>query len=179
MSQAASYVVIGASRGIGKDLAKQLVEKNEGSEKVVGTMRKVDPTVLPKEIQLESLDITKQESVDKCATKFHSIETLIVNAAIGSPDSMLGSDANLLSTYLETNVVGIHRCVLAFLPALRKGKKKQIVLLSSTSGSCDLQFNSPSGFQGPYVSIPSTYLCVYICVVLRSISDYIINFILS
>lgn len=152
MSHTASHVVIGASRGIGNELAKQLFEQNAAGGTIVGTMRKVDESVLPKGVQIESLDMTKQSSVDSCATKYGSIDTLIVNAAMGSPDSMLGSDADLLSSYLETNVVGVHRSVLAFLPALRKGKKKQIILLSSTSGSCDLQRNKAAGFQGPYVS---------------------------
>lgn len=152
MSHTASHVIIGASRGIGNDLTKQLFQQSKGDAIIVGTMRKPDENVLPKGVQIEELDITKQTSVDSCSAKFNSIDTLIVNAAMGSPDTMLGSDANLLSNYLETNVVGIHRTVLGFLPALRKGKKKQIILLSSTSGSCDLQRNKPAGFQGPYVS---------------------------
>lgn len=163
MSHSASYLVIGASRGIGNDLAKQLFEQtksdNDETKTVVGTMRKIDENVLPKGVQIEELDITKQSSVDSCSAKFGSIDTLIVNAAMGSPDTMLGSDANLLSQYLETNVIGVHRSVLGFLPALRKGKKKQIILLSSTSGSCDLQRNQPSGFQGPYVSVPVMLIC--------------------
>ena len=74
MSHSASYLVIGASRGIGNDLAKQLFEQtksdNDETKTVVGTMRKIDENVLPKGVQIEELDITKQS--DRKSTRLNS-----------------------------------------------------------------------------------------------------------
>lgn len=65
---------------------------------------------------------------------------------------MKDTDAAQLQWYLDSNIVGAHRAVLALLPALRNGTKKQIVLISSTSGSLEKQVGATSGFTGPYVS---------------------------
>lgn len=78
-------------------------------------------------------------------------DTLIVNAAVGHDDKMKDTDASTLHWYLDSNVVGAHRAVKALLPALRKGTKKQIVLISSTSGSLEKQVGAKIGFMGPYV----------------------------
>jgi NAD(P)-dependent dehydrogenase (short-subunit alcohol dehydrogenase family) len=73
-------------------------------------------------------------------------------AAIGSADRILSTTSSRLTEYLDANVVGPHRVVVAFLDALKKGEKKIIVLISSQSGSLTRQVNATRGFMGPYVS---------------------------
>lgn len=73
-------------------------------------------------------------------------------AATGGKDDLLKTTPQQLTDYLDANVVGPHRVVLAFLDALRKGQQKRIVLISSQSGSLTKQFTTPRGFMGPYVS---------------------------
>lgn len=73
-------------------------------------------------------------------------------AATGGKDDLLTTSPQQMTAYLDANVVGPHRVVLAFLDALRKGQQKRIVLISSQSGSCTRQFATPRGFMGPYVS---------------------------
>lgn len=72
-------------------------------------------------------------------------------AATGGKDDLLTTSARQLTDYLDTNVVGPHRVVLAFLDAMRKGSDKKIVLISSQSGSLTKQRETPRGFMGPYV----------------------------
>lgn len=88
--------------------------------------------------------------LNSCHSHPSSQDLLIVNAAMGHDDKLLETSPEYLTEYLSSNVVGMHRSVLAFLPALRKGNEKRIVLLSSTSGSCTLQSKNPPGFNGPY-----------------------------
>lgn len=75
-----------------------------------------------------------------------------MNAATGGKDDLLTTTPQQMADYLDANVVGPHRVVLAFLDALRKGQQKRIVLISSQSGSLTRQFATPRGFMGPYVS---------------------------
>lgn len=79
-------------------------------------------------------------------------DLLVVMAATGGKDDLLTTSPQQLTDYLDANVVGPHRVVLAFLDALRKGQEKKIVLISSQSGSLQKQRETPRGFMGPYVS---------------------------
>lgn len=82
----------------------------------------------------------------------------MVVAATGGKDDLLTTSPQQLTDYLDTNVVGPHRVVLAFRDALRKGQQKKIVLISSQSGSLTKQRETPRGFMGPYVGRLQTLL---------------------
>lgn len=72
-------------------------------------------------------------------------------AAMGSADQILSTSPTTMAEYLAANVVGPHRVVLAFLDALMEGQNKNIILISSQSGSLTRQVNATRGFMGPYV----------------------------
>lgn len=55
-----------------------------------------------------------------------------------------------MAEYLNSNVLGLHRVVLAFLPALRTGTKKQIVIITSAESKKPGPNNT---LIGPYVSV--------------------------
>jgi NAD(P)-dependent dehydrogenase (short-subunit alcohol dehydrogenase family) len=80
----------------------------------------------------------------------YSQDTLIVNAAIGEDLKLLTTSSQELTRYLDINVLGPHRVVRAFLPALRARQTRKIVLISSTSGSNTKQIGNKGGFSGPY-----------------------------
>lgn len=69
----AKVVVVGASRGIGLEIARQLHAQHPGKNEVVGTMRKTDASLLPSEVAVEPLDITNAESIKAFADRVESI----------------------------------------------------------------------------------------------------------
>ncbi|KAL6958079.1 hypothetical protein U1Q18_052180 [Sarracenia purpurea var. burkii] len=150
----AKAVVVGASRGIGLEIARKLHAQYPGKAEVVATMRKPDASLLPPE------------------------DILIINAAVGRPDEMLDTDAEKLRWYLESNVVAfMKRSVRCFQP-LRKGTEKKIVFLSSSSASLRLQIGSKVGLQGPYVEFKVVELSIRVlirCYCLQSVSKAAAN----
>ena len=67
----------------------------------------------------------------------------MVNAAVGELDSMFECSASKLDKMLQTNVVGAHRVVAHFINALRQGKEKKLVIMSSSAGSLEQNLGSP------------------------------------
>lgn len=141
------YLVVGASRGIGQELVNQLSAKSD--TKVIATVRKsVD--FGKKNIETLILDQTDTASVKAAAAKVKEIDVLILNAAIGENEKLLSTSEERLQQYLSTNVLGVHRVVEAFLPALRARKTRKIIIISSLSGSMKCQVGAEFGFSGPY-----------------------------
>jgi NAD(P)-dependent dehydrogenase (short-subunit alcohol dehydrogenase family) len=139
--------VIGASRGIGLALLNELSKTGP----VIGTIRSTPPSSPPPNTRYLTLDITSESSVSAAASQVtDGIDTLIINAAMGEDEKLLNITDKSLTQYLDVNVVGPHRVIRAFLPALRKGKEKKIVVISSGSGSCAIQVEHIHGFSGPY-----------------------------
>lgn len=68
-----TVIVVGGSRGIGLDLARRLIDAHPKHGEVVATMRKPNPDLLPKEAQIDELDMTKEESVKECASHYKSV----------------------------------------------------------------------------------------------------------
>ncbi|CEH15379.1 Predicted short chain-type dehydrogenase [Ceraceosorus bombacis] len=152
-----SYLVAGASRGIGLEFVRQLAQQDENV--VYGTVRNLQKAAsLTGQQELKrakwlQLDTNEQSQVDQAAKQVDELDVLIVNAAIGGEDlDLMDTQPSLLSQYLENNVVGPHRIILAFLDALQRGKQKKIILISSRSGSLDIQANlqQKHGSAGPY-----------------------------
>ena len=142
-------VVIGASRGIGLGLAKYLARNSK--DQVIATMRK--PFSLDAaNIQVLELDQTDSASVEKAAEKVKEADTLIVNGAIGEDELLTQISSERLSQYLNTNVVGVHRVINAFLPALRARGTKRIIYISSTAASLTNQVGETWGLRGPYAT---------------------------
>lgn len=145
MSQ--TTLVVGASRGIGKELVNQLAA--EPSHNVIASVRKAQAFDKPN-VSVIELDQCKPDTIAAAATSVKAIDTLIVNAAIGADETVLGITDERWEEYFDVNVMGVIRVVRAFLPALRAGSLKKIVLISSTSGSLEIQVDRTSGFRGPY-----------------------------
>jgi len=142
-------VIIGASRGIGLELAKYLSEEPES--RVVATMRKPFAMASPN-IQVLQLDQTDSGSVERAALQVPEADILIVNGAMGEDEHLTTISSERFAEYLLTNVVGPHRVINAFLPALRARKTRTIVYISSIVASLTKEVGSHWGLQGPYAT---------------------------
>jgi len=146
-----SYVVIGASRGIGFEFVKQLLAK--GNE-VFALARNPDKSAGLQELKenknlhLLKGDITKPEDMRAAAQATAkitggSLDVLINNAAFLSFEAGFNaidefeSDEILLKSFNDnwnTNVLGIVFATNAFTPLLAEGKLKKVLTLSSGMG---------------------------------------------
>lgn len=141
-------LVVGASRGIGLALVEELQKRSD--TKVIGTVRKPTPALDKLHVQTVTLDVTDDASVETAARDITEIDVLIVNA--GAPaKKLLASSPAELSEILDINVVGPYRVIRAFLPVLRTRQTRRIIIISSQSGSLELQARPNStGLGGAY-----------------------------
>lgn len=149
-AQPKTTLVVGASRGIGKELAQQLAQQQTGGQVIASVRNAVDFGGSSPNMRSITLDQSSAKSVSEAAGGVAALDTLIVNAAVGDDEQLLDTSEERMAEYLDVNVTGVLRIVKAFLPALRARKTRQIVLVSSTSGSITRQVNAKSGFRGPY-----------------------------
>lgn len=120
-------IVIGASSGIGRAISERLT--SDGYV-VFGTSR-TDPA-------LHRLDVTDARSCDALIAsileKAGWIDVLVNNAGY----SMLGAQEELsdedLRAMFEVNLFGAMRLARSVLPAMRVGRRGQLVHVSSVSG---------------------------------------------
>lgn len=131
-------LVTGANKGIGKEIARQLV--SAGFTVYLGSRDAARGRAAAEEIggdcHLVELDVTDEKSIAAAAASIASLDVLINNAGV-LVDSDTGPDASLSSfraTY-ETNVFGVVAVTNAFLPALRRSPAPRIVNISSGTAS--------------------------------------------
>lgn len=142
-----NILVTGASRGVGKELVRQL--STDSNNIVIGTVR--NPVDFDRSnARTIILDQASSTSVADAASCVKELDVLILNAAMGDDEKLLATSGERFQEYLDVNITGVFRVVKAFLPALRVGKSHRIVLVSSTSGSMALQNGAQAGFTGPY-----------------------------
>ncbi|KAI4739003.1 NAD(P)-binding protein [Aureobasidium sp. EXF-12298] len=147
----ATYLITGASRGIGLELTKQLLELPASQvSKVFAVARNVESDGIK---QLEqkyadrlypvsaSVDNTAsvQKAVEAVKAKLNgqSLDVLVNNAGISGQTNGTIKDMELdqLTQILDVNVVGVQRVTAAFFPLLEQGSQKKIINVSSGLGS--------------------------------------------
>ncbi|KAK5109026.1 hypothetical protein LTR62_007574 [Meristemomyces frigidus] len=145
----ASYVVTGASRGIGLELVKQLLQEKSVGQ--VFALSRSQPAAALQDLVSKHSDrlqhvkasVDSTESVEaaakEVATKLNGsgLDVLVNNAGIqlASPGGTRTMTAESLTEVLDVNVVGVQRVTAAFLPLLERGKGKKVINVSSTLGS--------------------------------------------
>jgi NAD(P)-dependent dehydrogenase (short-subunit alcohol dehydrogenase family) len=129
-------LVTGANKGIGKEIARQLVAA--GLTVYVGSRDATRGQQAVDEIggSLLVLDVTDAGSIAAAAAQVDDLDILVNNAGImtdaGAPPD---SDADNFRRTYETNVFGVLAVTNAFLPALRRSAHPRIVNISSGTGS--------------------------------------------
>lgn len=124
-------LVSGANRGIGKQFARELLER--GAAKVYAGARDVT-TISAAGVEPITLDVSDPASVTAAAERAGDVTLLVNNAGIAHAQDLLTGDLAKMRTEIETNVFGTLWMVRAFAPALRRGGGGAVVnVLSAAS----------------------------------------------
>lgn len=138
-------IVIGASRGIGFELAKQL--KEERKHRVIGTVRKPCADLNALEVDVvENVDVTSDESIATLAEtlKDRKLSGMIVAAGVLKSSSLDEPHFDDIRLQLEVNSIGPLRVIAALNHLVRDGGK--IAIITSRMGS--LADNTSGGSYG-------------------------------
>ena len=138
------YLIIGANRGIGLELVRQLKERGED---VIATCRSSSPELDALSVRVESnVDITSGDSVIKLRQnlKDTKVDVLIHNAGIAEFNSLSNLDPQSILHQFEVNALSPICCVQTMLSHLSKSAK--IALISSRMGS--IEDNTSGGSYG-------------------------------
>ncbi|KAH8553727.1 hypothetical protein BGW37DRAFT_269518 [Umbelopsis sp. PMI_123] len=162
----ASYLVTGASRGIGLEYVRQLSE--DGKNTVIGLVRNAAKANFLHEISgrpnvhIVEGDITSIEKMQKAADIVSSITGSLdyiienaggnfgTNSALANPNVELSSLIDQIKENFEVNAISGVITTNVFLPLLRKGKAKKIILISSALGDIDFTRTSEFPYAAPY-----------------------------
>jgi len=130
----ARYVVVGANRGIGLEMVKQLAARGD---QVVAGCRSASAELRETGAEIhENVDVTDDASVERFATAVSTgglIDVLVHVSGILKGDNLDTLDWDTLREQFEVNTLGPLRVARAFAPKMTGGSK--IGILSSRVGS--------------------------------------------
>ncbi|SDR09171.1 SDR family oxidoreductase [Actinopolyspora saharensis] len=131
-------LVTGANKGIGKEIARQLLSTGMtvhlGSRDEERGRRTVEE--LGGDARLVRLDVTDSASIAEAAGAVGTLDVLVNNAGISDSFAEAPeSGAEEFRRVYETNVFGALEVTNAFLPALRRSEHPRVVNVSSGTGS--------------------------------------------
>ena len=138
-------IVIGASRGIGFELAKQLREERE--HRVIATTRKPCAELSALDLDVvENVDVTRDDSIAALAEtlKERKLSGMIVAAGVLESSSLDEPNFDAIRRQLEVNSIGPLRVIAALRHLVRDGGK--IAIITSRMGS--LADNTSGGSYG-------------------------------
>jgi len=150
-----SYLITGASRGLGYTFVQHLAAVPENT--VIGLARNKDATLkrLEKDgisnVSIVQGDITDRSSLKTAVAETSqltngSLDYLINNAALVSErtafktlidDDLEALEQDFMDSF-RANVVGVANTINTFLPLIRAGKEKKIIVISTGMADVDL-----------------------------------------
>jgi NAD(P)-dependent dehydrogenase (short-subunit alcohol dehydrogenase family) len=140
-----NVLVVGANRGIGFAMAKQLAARGEH---VIGTCRAATPELRASGIEvIEDIDTTSDESIAAIvrAVGDRKLDLVVLAAAILERVDLAALDVDSIRRQFEVNALAPLRVAAALAPSLRGGSK--LMFLTSRMGSIE---DNTSGSQYGY-----------------------------
>lgn len=150
-----TWLISGASRGIGLELVKQLLASGQN---VIGACRNPEGARDLWEIEADyktrfrpmKLDVSDQASIDAAAASISNspIDVLVNNAGIlrGSESGLMTLNFDDILKSFQINAVGPMRVSRAFMPNLRLAHAPKVINITSKMGSID--DNTSGGYYG-------------------------------
>lgn len=130
-------VITGASRGLGRAIARVLAE--EGHDLALGA-RSVSEleelaTELPVDVLVHPLDVTDRAHVvrfrNAVVDQFGGVDVLVANAGVGTFEPIATFEVNRFDQLFAVNVRGVFLSLQAFTPALEEAESGLAVVVSS------------------------------------------------
>lgn len=136
-------LITGGNRGLGLELVRQMSARGD---RVLATVRRADDAIrLPSNVEMREVDVENAQTIAALEKSLEgqSIDLLINNAGVGESsfyDNREGPgvaelDFDAVSQMLAINTVGPMRVLAAALPAMRRGKGRKVINISSELGS--------------------------------------------
>jgi NAD(P)-dependent dehydrogenase (short-subunit alcohol dehydrogenase family) len=124
-------LVTGGGRGIGANIARALA--GDGWSVVVGARSRDEIEGVADEIggRAAELDVTSRASVERAVATAAPVELLVANAGIGNRELTWESDPAEWWRTFEVNVLGVHLCCSAVIPAMLERGSGRIVITGS------------------------------------------------
>jgi NAD(P)-dependent dehydrogenase (short-subunit alcohol dehydrogenase family) len=136
----ATVLITGGNRGIGLELARQLSQR--GDHVIATARRPFDPGTLPQGATQIAMDVASAASVATAASELSGrpIDVIINNAGQLNGYGGLGDPAHTQEAWqalLMANVAGPYFVADAFLPHLKAGHAKKLIIITSAMGSSE------------------------------------------
>jgi NAD(P)-dependent dehydrogenase (short-subunit alcohol dehydrogenase family) len=112
----ATALVTGTNRGLGRDLALELIRRGA---KVYATARRPELVDVPG-AEVLSLDITDEASVAAAAAAASDVDVLINNAAFTDGGNLVTGDLDAIRMVMDSNYYGALFMIRAFAPVLAR-----------------------------------------------------------
>lgn len=113
----ATVLVTGANRGLGRELARQALER--GAARVYATARRPETVDLPG-VEVLRLDVTDPGRVAAAAGLATDVDLLVNNAGIATLQNLLTGDLDLVRAEMDTHFFGTLATTRAFAPVLAR-----------------------------------------------------------
>lgn len=132
-----TWLITGCSSGIGRGIAKAVLENGDNAVVTARDVSKVEDIVrdYPETAFAVALDVTKKDSivnaVKAAQERFGAVDVLVNNAGYGYRSSVEEGDADDVAVLFQTNVFGPVELIKEVLPQMRAQKSGAIVNVSS------------------------------------------------
>lgn len=139
-----TWLVTGASRGIGLELCRQLTKRGET---VIAACRKASPALQATGCRIvEDVEVRDDASAGRLVAALGDtrIDVLVNNAGVLSKESLGSLDFDAMRRQFEVNALAPLRMTQALLPRLGRGSK--VVIITSRMGS--IADNGSGGYYG-------------------------------
>jgi short-subunit dehydrogenase len=141
--------IIGASSGIGRELAIQLADS--GAKLILSARREDELEKLQKELgaghKIYPLDVADNSRVKEVCSKIaklkNGVDRVIFMPALYRPDSIANMDLEFMSKMVDVNIKGALYITHGILPLFEKQKSGQFALCGSVAGYTGLPNGQP------------------------------------
>ena len=129
-------LITGASSGIGRDMARYLSQK--GCNLVIVARRQNLLEELKKDlktnVEIEVMDLSKEENIYQLFQKHQDIDILINNAGFGKFGEFIDIDIETEINMINTNIIAVQMLTKLYLQDMVKKNRGYILNVASVAG---------------------------------------------